>query len=188
MKLFIHRGIALGAAILALAACSKQEEVKPEAAQMPAAATVTEAVANLQPTANNSVTGTVTFTQMEGHVHVVAHISGLTPGVHGFHVHETGDCSAPDATSAGGHYNPSAMQHSAPDSAMRHTGDLGNVVADSTGNAHLDYMDMHLALNGEHSIVGKAVIVHADPDDFTTQPTGNAGARIACGVIEAANE
>lgn len=188
MKLYIRRGIIAGVAMLVFVACSKQEEAKPEAEQTAAPATVTKAVAVLQPTANNSVTGTVTFTQMEGHVHVVADLFGLTPGIHGFHVHEKGDCSAPDASSAGGHYNPSTMQHSAPDSANRHMGDLGNIVADSTGNAHLDWMDMHLALNGENSIVGKAVIVHADPDDFTTQPTGNAGARVACGVIEAKNE
>lgn len=186
MKLYIRQSLIVGVALFAFTACSQQEEAKPETAQTPAL--VTKAVAVLQPTANNSVTGTVTFTQMEDHVHVVADLAGLTPGVHGFHVHEKGDCSAPDATSAGGHFNPSAMQHSAPDSAMRHMGDLGNIVADSTGAAQLDYMDMHLALNGENSIIGKAVIVHADPDDFTTQPTGNAGARVACGVIEAQSE
>jgi superoxide dismutase, Cu-Zn family len=142
------------------------------------------ALATLAPTEGNEVTGTVEFVKEGDKVHVVAKVSGLSPGVHGFHVHEVGDCSAPDGTSAGGHFNPEGMQHGAPDAAMRHTGDLGNLEANDAGVAELDRVDGQLALDGAHSVVGRSVIVHADPDDLVSQPTGAAGARVACGVIE----
>ena len=116
---------------------------------------------------------------------VVADIEGLTPGDHGFHVHEFGDCSAPDGTSAGAHFNPTKKPHGAPDNAERHVGDLGNITADESGKAHYDRIDTVIELNGENTIVGRSVIVHAKADDFVSQPAGNAGSRIACGVIEA---
>ena len=140
------------------------------------------AMAELNPTAGQTVRGTVHFTQVGKQVHVVAEVQGLTPGKHGFHVHETGDCSAPDAKSAGGHFNPMGMKHGAPDDAQRHEGDLGNLIADASGNAHYERMDSSLSFEGTNSIVGRAVIVHAGMDDMT-QPVGNAGARVACGVI-----
>ena len=146
------------------------------------------AMCELSPTEGNTVNGTVMFTQVEGGVKVTAVVMGLTPGNHGFHVHETGDCSAPDATSAGGHFNPDQMAHGGPDAEVRHEGDLGNLVADSTGTAHYERVDAHLALEGENSIIGRAVIVHAKVDDLTSQPTGAAGARVACGVIGAGTE
>lgn len=133
---------------------------------------------------NDNIHGYVMFQPTAEGVFVLAHVEGLEPnGVHGFHVHEFGDCSAPDATSAGGHFNPHGADHGGPESDERHVGDLGNLHADDTGMAHLEWTDHKLELSGPNSIVGKAVIVHAQPDDLTSQPVGNAGARIACGVI-----
>jgi superoxide dismutase, Cu-Zn family len=147
------------------------------------AESVTKAVAVLSATKGNSVSGTVTFTKVDGGVKIVADVTGLTPGEHGFHVHEFGDCSAPDATSAGGHFNPHHMQHGAPDAAVRHAGDFGNLEADASGKAHYERVDATITLEGPDSIVGHGVIVHEKADDLKTQPTGNAGARVACGAI-----
>jgi superoxide dismutase, Cu-Zn family len=144
---------------------------------------INKAVVVLYPTQGNAATGVVTFTKEEGGIHVVAKLTGVPKGDHGFHIHEFGDCSAADGTSAGGHFNPTAMQHAGPMADKRHVGDLGNVTADDQGNVALDYVDKHLAFMGPSSIIGHAVILHANADDFTTQPTGNAGGRIACGVI-----
>jgi Cu-Zn family superoxide dismutase len=141
------------------------------------------AVAVLHPTEGNTAHGVVRFTKTAEGVKVVADVSGLTPGKHGFHIHEYGDCSAPNGTSAGGHFNPEGMEHAGPDSPKRHVGDLGNLEADADGNAHLEYVDKHLMLNGPKSIIGRGVIVHANEDDLKSQPTGNAGGRVACGVI-----
>jgi Cu-Zn family superoxide dismutase len=146
---------------------------------------VTKAVCVLNPTQGNKVSGTVTFTKVSDGVRVVADIQGLSKGKHGFHIHEFGDCSAPDATSAGGHFNPEKHNHGAPADMNRHAGDMGNIEADDSGHGHLDYVDKTMKLEGENSIVGKSMILHANEDDLKTQPTGNAGARIACGVIEA---
>jgi superoxide dismutase, Cu-Zn family len=148
-----------------------------------AATPVTKAVAVLQPTKGNSVRGTVTYEAVENGVRVVADVSGLTPGKHGFHIHEFGDCSADDGSSAGGHFNPGGEKHGAPTAEMRHAGDMGNIEADKDGHAKLDYVDRTMSLSGDHSILGHAVIVHEKEDDLKTQPTGNAGARVACGVI-----
>lgn len=147
-------------------------------------AEVTQAYADLHPTAGNKVEGRVVFQKVDQGVKVVAHISGLTPGLHGFHIHEKGDCSAPDGSSAGGHFNPDNKPHGSPESATRHVGDLGNIVANEKGEAVLERVDSLLQLEGPSSIIGRAVVVHADPDDFTTQPTGNAGKRLSCGVIQ----
>jgi len=141
------------------------------------------AVVHLQATDGNTVTGTVTFSTADGGVRVVAEVENLSPGDHGFHVHQTGDCSAPDGTSAGGHYNPVSQDHGARAADVRHVGDLGNLSAGDDGRARVDFVDTGIALSGEHSIIGRAVIVHAAADDYS-QPTGNAGARLACGVIE----
>jgi Cu-Zn family superoxide dismutase len=143
----------------------------------------TKAIAVLHPTAGSNVTGTVTFTASADSVRVVADISGLTPGKHGFHIHEFGDCSSADGKSAGGHFNPTNHQHGAPDSADRHEGDLGNIDADASGKVHLDITDRVLKMTGAESIIGHAVIVHEKADDLKTQPTGDAGGRLACGVI-----
>jgi superoxide dismutase, Cu-Zn family len=150
--------------------------------------TITKAIAMLSPTKDQKVSGIVTFTVVENGIRVVGDFAGLAPGKHGFHVHEFGDCSAPDATSAGGHYNPTGMPHSMPASAKRHVGDLGNIEAGKDGTAHIDFVDATLSLSGEHSIIGRGVIVHEKEDDLTTQPTGAAGARVACGVIGIAKD
>jgi superoxide dismutase, Cu-Zn family len=140
--------------------------------------------AELNPTANNVVRGTVDFYETKHGIKVVAHVTGLTPGLHGFHIHEKGDCSAPDAMSAGGHFNPGGMKHGGPGDAMRHAGDFGNITANAAGVAKLEFVDHHLTFDGAASIIGRGVIVHANPDDLTGQPAGNAGPRVACGVIQ----
>jgi superoxide dismutase, Cu-Zn family len=142
------------------------------------------AVAKLSPTKDSTARGEVTFTQEEKGVRVVGSFTGLHFGEHGFHIHEKGDCSAPDGTSAGGHFNPENKPHASREAAERHAGDLGNLKADPYGMARVNFVDEHISLDGPNSIIGRAVIVHEKVDDFTTQPTGNAGARLACGVIE----
>lgn len=145
------------------------------------------AVSQLKPTQGNKTSGSVSFVQNGDRILIDARIDGLTPGLHGFHVHEKGDCSAPDAMSAGGHYNPSGKPHGGPDHADRHAGDFGNLDADANGNAVLKLTipasQISLAKEAPNSVVGKALIVHADPDDYKTQPTGNSGKRLACGII-----
>ena len=144
---------------------------------------VTKAVCVLYPTKDSKVTGIVTFTKTDKGMHVIADVHGLTPGKHGFHIHQYGDCSAPDGTSTGGHFNPDNMKHAGPMAKERHEGDMGNIEANAMGDAHLDYVDPKLSFDGEHSIIGRGIIVHAGEDDLTSQPTGAAGARVACGVI-----
>src|ERR1019366_10806696 len=121
---------------------------------------VKKAIAVLHPASGSQVMGTVTFTKTDGGMQVVADITGLTPGQHGFHIHEFGDCSAPDATSAGGHFNPYHMQHGGPAAAMRHAGDFGNLEADASGKAHYERVDTTISLDGVDSIIGHGVIVH----------------------------
>lgn len=146
------------------------------------------ATAVLYPTEGSDVTGTVTFTQTDEGVRVTAAVVNLEPEtLHGFHIHQFGDCRAPDATSAGGHYNPENVEHGAPTDDIRHMGDLGNIPVDEEGVAEVDFLDTHLEMSGENSIIGRGVIVHANEDDFITQPTGAAGPRLACGVIGVAN-
>jgi superoxide dismutase, Cu-Zn family len=145
------------------------------------------ATAQLQPTSGNKAAGTVSFSQRGDKLLVVAEVTGLTPGEHGFHIHEKGDCSAPDGTSAGGHFNPSGQAHGNPDSSHHHLGDLPMLTADASGNAKLSVeLDSITLAEGSGNIVGRAVIVHQKADDFQTQPTGNSGGRVACGVIAAA--
>ncbi len=144
----------------------------------------TKAIAVVHPTAGNNVTGLVTFTKSGDAIKVVADITGLTPGKHGFHVHAFGDCSSSDGSSAGGHFDPTHKQHGAPDASERHAGDLGNIEADASGKAKLDYVDHEISLaNDQRSAIGRSVVVHAKPDDLKNQPSGDSDARITCGVI-----
>ncbi|PZR71137.1 MAG: superoxide dismutase [Chthoniobacterales bacterium] len=145
----------------------------------------TKAICKLDSKSGSKVTGMVTFTKSGDDVQVVADITGLTPGKHGFHIHDKGDCSAPDAASAGAHFNPTQQHHGGPMTAEHHGGDLGNLEADASGKAHLDWKGK-LSLSGANSIIGKSVLVHEKEDDLKTDPSGNSGARQACGVIEAA--
>lgn len=159
---------------------------------LPACAGTTDAVqskpgamAELAPTQGNSVKGTVTFTQKGDLVLVEANITGLPPdSTHGFHIHETGDCSAPDASSAGGHFNPTASPHGGPAGEVRHGGDLGNLKADASGNTRNSVRVNGITIDGgPDRIMGRAVVVHSGADDLKSQPAGNSGARAACGVI-----
>src|SRR2546429_14386 len=120
---------------------------------------VTKAVAKLEAKSGSQVTGTVTFTKSGDDVQVVADIQNLKPGKHGFHVHEKGDCSAPDASSAGAHFNPTHQHHGGPATAERHVGDLGNIEADASGKAHLDWKGK-MSLSGADSIIGRSIVVH----------------------------
>jgi superoxide dismutase, Cu-Zn family len=147
------------------------------------AAVGTTAVVKLSPASGSNARGEVTFTQQEKGVQVVGNFTGLHMGEHGFHIHEKGDCSAPDATSAGGHFNPAGKPHAAREAAERHAGDLGNFKVDPYGMGRVNFVDETLSLSGPNSIIGKAVIVHEKADDFTTQPTGNAGNRQGCAVL-----
>jgi len=151
-------------------------------------AAVKQAVAVLHATAGNNCHGTVRFTQEGDSVKVVADIEGLAPGQkHAFHIHQFGDCTSADGASAGGHYNPENHQHGLPTSDSRHAGDLGNLQADNDGKAHYEITVKNVSVAGlKNPIIGRGVIVHAKVDDGG-QPVGNAGARIACGVIGVAN-
>ncbi len=144
------------------------------------------AMATMAPTAGNTVQGTVMFHETGGHVMVHAKLSGLAPGSeHGFHVHDKGDCSAPDGMSTGGHFNPDGKPHGA-QGGDHHAGDMPSLVADAGGNVDAHFMLMGPTVAaGPASVIGRGVIVHAKADDYTTQPTGNSGGRIACGVIAA---
>jgi Cu-Zn family superoxide dismutase len=146
---------------------------------------VTKAVVKLEPRSGSQVTGTVTFTKSGDDVKMVAEVQNLTPGKHGFHIHEKGDCSAPDAASAGAHFNPTHQHHGGPMGTEHHAGDFGNLDADASGNAHLVWQGK-MQLTGTDSVVGKSFVVHEKEDDLKTDPSGNSGSRIACGVIEAA--
>jgi superoxide dismutase, Cu-Zn family len=157
-----------------MSGCSKNSE---------RGAGVTQAIAVLHPTQGNKVQGTVSFAKEKDGIHIVASFDGLTPGLHGFHLHEYGDCSSPDANSAGGHFNPANMPHAGPTAEKRHAGDFGNIQADSSGHGRLTLVDPKLSFEGASSIIGRGVVVHAQTDDFTTQPTGASGPRVACGVV-----
>jgi Cu-Zn family superoxide dismutase len=161
--------IIVGAIVFCTAAAFAQEPSK--------------AIAVLHPTQGNHVEGTITFTKSGDEIKIVADVTGLTPGKHGFHIHEFGDCSSPDGKAAGGHFNPTNNPHAGHDAAQRHEGDLGNLEADSSGKAHLELTDNMMTMNGEKSIIGRGVIVHEKEDDLKSQPVGNAGGRLACGVI-----
>ena len=139
----------------------------------------------LQPTTGNTATGTVWFIADGGDVRIRGRVTGLKPNQeHGFHVHEKGDCSSGDAMSAGGHLNPSGKPHGPP-SGEHHAGDLPALKADGTGDRGRSTLECAASPAGRTEFAGKALVVHVSPDDYSTQPTGNSGARIACGVIAA---
>jgi superoxide dismutase, Cu-Zn family len=192
-----YTGFAIGVTLL-LAACSREE---PEAAApapdgaSPAVAEATapaqpelEAVAQLAPTQGNTVTGSLTLAQSPEGVRITGSVQGLKPdGEFGFHVHEKGDCSAPDGSSAGDHFNPARARHGNPAGGEHHAGDMLNIRSDAEGVAQVDTTAAGTSLQGnpDTDVMGKAVVVHESPDDYATQPSGNSGKRVACGVIEA---
>ena len=176
MKIRVATPIAAAVAVL-LAAC----------AQTPAAGGSATAVAEMKPTAGNVVAGTVRFEQSGSKVIVTAAITGLKPNSeHGFHVHEKGDCSAPDAMSAGGHFNPAGKPHGHHGKAERHAGDMPNLRADAAGTARVMWESELLSVgSGAANVIGRSVVIHRDPDDYASQPAGNSGPRLSCGVIVA---
>lgn len=146
------------------------------------------AMATLDPKNGSKLSGTVTFTEEDGEVKMEANIKGLAEGKHAIHIHQKGDCSADDGTSAGGHWNPTDAQHGKWGSEDGyHRGDIGNFETDADGNATLSMSTDEWCISCQDStknIVGKAIIVHDGVDDFKSQPSGNAGKRVGCGVIE----
>jgi len=143
-----------------------------------------ELVAVIHPTEGNDISGVVRFTREDDGVRVHAEVHGLdAESLHGFHIHEFGDCTSSDGTSAGGHFDPHGSEHGAPTDEDRHVGDLGNLPADENGVAEVNYVDEKLSFDGIDSILGRGLIVHADEDDLVSQPVGDAGARLGCGVI-----
>src|SRR5437764_8083439 len=141
------------------------------------------AMATLDPTSGSTAKGTVHFQDAgDTGVEVVVDLTGVPPGVHGFHVHEKGDCGN-NGQNAGGHFNPTGMVHGAPDAVSHHAGDFGNVTADDKGEVHTRFTTHSITINtGANAVVGHAVVLHGNPDDLVSQPAGNAGPRIACGV------
>lgn len=170
--------------VAGLAACTSTPGPAPEAA---APAEDHNAVVNLASASGSLVSGKLqVMTMGPNAVHIMGEVGGLTPNSeHGFHVHETGDCSAADASSAGGHFNPSGSPHGRMDVGAHHAGDIDNIVAGADGVARVNMHVPGLTLGGGAAtdIAGRAIIVHADPDDYTSQPSGNAGKRLACGII-----
>lgn len=193
-------GLLLAAAMfLPLAACEQDRNGAPRTSvgdatpQTPATTdlppAVQRAVCVLVPVGDGKVGGTIEFTrQGDDKVRVTGEVHGLTPGAHGFHVHQFGDLrSAKDGESAGGHFAGGTDHHGAPDAAKRHVGDLGNIEAGDDGVAHIDTTDVVIALSGPRSVLGRAVVVHEKADTFV-QPSGAAGARVAFGVIGIARD
>ena len=161
----------------------KNHEVA-EAAILSVLGPIQKAQATIKSFEGGDIKGNIIFTKVADGVQIVANVEGLTPGKHGFHVHEFGDCSG-DGAATGAHFNPTHSKHGGPDSPERHVGDLGNIVADQDGRAHYERIDKLIVLEGQNSVIGRSIVIHADADDYTTQPTGNSGKKIACGVIEA---
>jgi Cu-Zn family superoxide dismutase len=173
---------------LGLVGCASQpaSTAKPAKSNIPAASTAKQAVANLAAASGTLVSGRLLLQPMGGGVRITGEIGGLQPGSsHGFHIHEKGDCSAVDASSAGGHFNPAMQPHGRSGPGPHHAGDSDNLVADASGVAHVNAQVAGVTLGGgaSNDIAGRALIVHAAADDYTSQPAGNAGTRVACGVI-----
>ncbi len=166
-----------------LTACTSTEEVEIEKTHD--GPKVEKAIASLTGLGDNDVNGIVTFEQTSDGVKVDAKINGLTSSKHGFHIHQYGDCTSTDGTSAGGHFNPNDMNHSSPEAMERHMGDMGNLQgAGENAVSTISYTDKTISIS---QILGRGVIVHAGTDDLTSQPSGAAGPRISCGVIGVAS-
>lgn len=181
--------LALAAALLAGCASTGTPAAKPASNTTPPKSTASRAMVILAPASGSLVSGKLMLVPMGDGVHMTGEVGGLKPGdTRGFHIHEKGDCSAADASTAGGHFNPAAQAHGRSAHGPHHAGDTDNIVADARGVARVDahLTGVTLGDGAGNDIAGRAVIVHAAADDYTTQPTGNAGARVACGVIKVA--
>lgn len=146
-------------------------------------AEVKKAIAVLQPMGDSKVAGSVVFTKSGDGLRVEGEISGLSPGKHGFHVHQFGDLSSPDGKAAGDHFNPGGHKHGGPETDERHAGDFGNLEAGADGKAKVSLSAKDLSFSGANSVIGRSIVVHAKADDLKTQPSGDSGGRIAVGVI-----
>ena len=164
-------------------------EVEAVVSSSPDADSVPPILVAMSPASGSEVSGHLSLSRTYGGLRILGQLSKMAPGSeHGFHLHEVGDCSAPDASSAGDHYDPSGALHGHPDDGMHHAGDLPNLRADGNGEITVDVVAKNLELGTGHSadIVGRAIVLHALPDDYRTQPAGASGERIACGVIGSA--
>jgi superoxide dismutase, Cu-Zn family len=169
-----------GAALIAISGCPKDPEIhtKPESAG-PATATAT-----IEARSNSTISGSATFEQTGNKVKVTVEISGATPGQHGLHIHEKGDCSDPAGKSAGDHFNPLQKEHGSLDKPMHHAGDFGNLTVGEDGKGKIEFETDTISLApGATAVLNRSIVVHEKPDDTVTQPSGNSGARIGCGVI-----
>ncbi len=169
--------------LLITTGCAQNSDMESKSEQQDPAHT--ELVATVMQVGNSEVTGSVTFSEAENGVQIQGSFSGLEPGNHGFHIHEYGDCTADDGTTAGGHFNPTGNNHGSPSDTDRHMGDLGNIEANEDGEASVNYVDQTVTLD---QILGRGIIIHAGEDDLKSQPTGAAGGRVACGVIGVAQK
>lgn len=175
-----------------LFSCDKKEEVNVTDSQMEVVETDTVATSQsldyqITPKSGSNISGKVNFTQNGNEVTMKIEVAGLTPGEHGFHIHEFADCSAEDGSSAGGHWNPAGNDHGEWGEGHFHMGDIGNLVANQEGNAEMTFSTDKWCIgcdDDSKNIMGHSLIIHEDPDDFTTQPTGNAGGRIGCVEIK----
>lgn len=174
MKLFS----VISAFLIIATGCTKN--IEQESKSMQEGPAHNELVATVMQVGDSEVAGSVTFTKAESGVQIQGSFSGLEPGLHGFHIHQYGDCTANDGTSTGGHFNPAGNEHGAPSDMDRHMGDLGNIEANENGEATVNYVDQTVTLD---QILGRGIIIHAGEDDLESQPTGAAGSRVACGVI-----
>ena len=157
---------------------------------VPSTPSAKQAIATIGPTSDSSVTGMAVFTQNGDQITLTIEIQNASPGIHAVHIHENGDCSAPDGTSAGGHWNPTGVAHGKWGEGEFHLGDIGNITVgeDGTGSIELTTDLWEIGTGSDIDVVGKGIIVHAGADDFISQPSGAAGARIGCGVIVLAGE
>ena len=167
--------------ISALTGCERMQQ-QAGVLSMPSAK---QAIATIGPVGENSATGMAIFTQNGDQITLTIEIQNVSPGIHGVHIHENGDCSSPDGKAAGGHWNPTDVAHGKWGEGEFHLGDIGNITVgeDGTGSIELTTDLWEIGTGSDIDVVGKGIIVHADADDFTSQPSGNAGARIGCGVI-----
>ena len=185
MKTTAFRTVALVAIVAGLGACASRSNDGPNPRTEASVNLTSAAGGTPQPNPQSPVQGTLNFSEVRGITSVTGTVTGLKPNApHGFHVHEKGDCSTPDFSSAGGHFNPTNQPHGAHGSGLHHVGDMPQLMADASGTAKVSFNSQTLKLRGPNSIIGKAVIVHRDPDDVNHQPVGNAGPRLACGVIK----
>ncbi|HCT85314.1 MAG TPA: superoxide dismutase family protein [Candidatus Margulisbacteria bacterium] len=178
MKQPIMQCMLLFLGIFLITACTRQASVK---------TVEPNAAAFINPANKSKVTGLLSFRQTDNGVRISGTITGLTPGVHGIHIHEYGTCNA-DASAAGGHFNPNKSQHGSPTSKSRHAGDLGNITANQKGVASVNIIGKHISLGGNNNVIGRAIVIHERADDYITQPSGNSGKPIGCGTIGIAKQ